>query len=124
MHIGIDYGTKKVGLAYSDEAGTLAFPHSVVTNDEHLIEVLETILAERSARTVVIGHSIDNNGEENPVMHDAHALADTLTSKGYMVVLEPEFLTTALADRGTPGTQRDAAAAALILQTYLDKQHT
>ena len=36
-YMGIDYGAKRVGIAISDEKGIIAFPHSVIGNDETLI---------------------------------------------------------------------------------------
>jgi len=43
-HLGIDYGTSKVGIALSDEAGTMGFPHSVMQNDEKLMVTLITLM--------------------------------------------------------------------------------
>ena len=37
QRLGIDYGSKKIGLALSDESGTLAFPHSVIPNDAEIV---------------------------------------------------------------------------------------
>ncbi|MAZ67220.1 Holliday junction resolvase RuvX [bacterium] len=121
-YLGIDYGTKKVGLALSDDEGTLAFPHSVVRNDGTLRELIEELLEGEEISAIVMGHSLGMDGEENSVMEGAHGLKGTLEREGYIVHLEPEFLTTAQAKRETPDTMADASAAALILQTFLDKK--
>lgn len=121
-YLGIDYGTKKVGLALSDDGGVMAFPHSVVKNDGKLRERVEELLEGEEINTIVMGHSLGMDGEENPVMEEAHGLKGTLEREGYTVHLEPEFLTTVQAKRETPEHMADASAAALILQTFLDKQ--
>ena len=41
--LGIDYGTKRVGIALSDEGGNLAFPRIVLTNDTHLLKILRIL---------------------------------------------------------------------------------
>jgi putative Holliday junction resolvase len=121
-YLGIDYGTKKVGLAVSDDEGTMAFPHSIVRNDDKLREKIENTLAEEEITTIVMGHSLAMDGNENPVMEEAHGFKGTLEREGFTVHLEPEFLTTVQARRGTPDEMADASAAALVLQTFLDKK--
>jgi len=119
--MGVDYGTKKVGLAYSDESGSLAFPHSVVPNTKELKDIVLNILIEEGIKEIVIGHSIAHDGTENPVMEKAHSFKEILEGEGYIVHLQPEFLTTFQAKRNTEDAMADAAAAALILQSFLDK---
>ena len=121
-YLGIDYGTKKVGLALSDDEGTMAFPHSVVANDTLLREHIENILEGERVHAVVIGHSRALDGSDNPVMEEIYGFQGMLERAGYTVRLEPEFFTTAQARRHTDDALADASAAALILQTFLDKQ--
>jgi len=137
-YLGIDFGTKKVGLALSDDAGVLAFAHSVVPNDAMLLETIITLIKEKEVQAIVIGESVDFNGEENVVMEHIREFVGDITLRiPIPVYLEKEFLTTAQArnlpqegaSRGTIAykgkqktTQADAQAAAIILQSYLDKQ--
>ena len=44
--LGIDYGTKRIGLAISDENGILAFPKEILTNDTNTFKKIEEIIAE------------------------------------------------------------------------------
>lgn len=141
-HLGIDYGTSKVGIALSDEAGTMGFPHSVMQNDEKLMDTLITLMQKENVKSVVFGESIDFSGNGNPVLAKAHAFANDLVEKtGVSVFFEPEMLTTQEARRGFDGlhpqheanTSRtraktdahthatDASAAALILTSYLSR---
>ncbi len=134
--IGIDYGTKRVGIAFSDESGTLAFPHSTVDTNEALSR-LKTLSKDEGAITLVLGKSHDLSGKPNPVMRDIEAFKQQLEAAGLTVVYESETMTSALAARNPAGDARpiaspaahkgtpvllDASAAALILQTYLDKE--
>ncbi|PCH91898.1 Holliday junction resolvase RuvX [Candidatus Kaiserbacteria bacterium] len=120
-YLGIDYGTKKVGLALSDESGTLAFPHSVVPTKGDLQDTVFKLLETEGINEVVIGHSLDHDGTENPIMKKVYIFKKALEEKEYIVHLEPEFLTTFQAKRNTEDAMADAAAAALILQSFLDK---
>ena len=43
-YLGIDYGSKRIGLSISDEEGRMAFPHSVVENDSHALENISNII--------------------------------------------------------------------------------
>lgn len=123
--MGIDYGSKKVGVALSDEAGTMAFPHAVILNDALLLESLSRLVEEKEVGAVVFGQSQNYQGESNPIAEKAERFAQALSElKKISIFFEPEMLTTKEAERiqgSTPMT--DAAAAALILQSYLDK-HT
>ncbi len=120
-YIGIDYGTKKVGLAFSDEEGLVAFPHSVVPNDYMFPKDILELLKKETVSNAVVGHSLAHDGSENPVMEEVHAFKKFLETNGIRVELEHEFLTTFQAKRNTEDPMADASAAALILQSFLDK---
>lgn len=133
-YLGIDYGSKKVGLALSDEAGTMGFPHSVVPNTPKLLEHVCALIAEKDAGAVVIGESKDYSGRDNPAAQGARELGAQITERcGAPVFYESETLTTAEARRQheadgktrAPKKSRDVdhSAAALILTSYLSKQH-
>lgn len=128
--MGIDYGTKKVGLAFSDEAGTMGFPFEIVPNDAQLSDALSLLIQTENIGTVVIGESHDFSGNPNPVANPAHALGDELAERtGVPVVYELEMLTTQQARRDFEGVHShkrgdvDASAAALILTGYLERTH-
>jgi len=66
-YLGIDYGTKRVGLALSDEDGRMAFPESVVPNTRKLLATVAKLCTLRGVEEVVIGESRDYKGNENAV---------------------------------------------------------
>lgn len=123
MYIGIDYGTKRVGVAISDEEGRVAFPLETVPEKEALGR-LQALAAERKVHTFVIGESKNFAGEDNPVMARIKPFAERLREiPGARVIFEPEFMTSAAAvTSGVAEEHLDAAAAALILQSFLDKR--
>lgn len=126
-HLGIDYGTKRVGIALSDEAGVMGFPHATLPNDPLLLETVKNLVALERVGAIVMGESLNFKGEENPVAKEARAFAQVLEEEtGLTVFYEPEMLTTQEARRDFEGARTkgavDASAAALILTSFLDKR--
>ena len=122
--MGIDYGTKKVGIAFTDESGSMAFPHAVVPNTPKLLDVIIGLIDEKRVEEIVIGHSLDKEGKPNKVHEAVEALMLDLTLQcGVPVHLQPEQYTTqaAIQLQGR-NAQTDASAAALILDAYLTKR--
>jgi len=123
--LGIDYGSKKIGLALSDEAGVLAFPEAVLVNDAQALARIVELLEGRGVGEVVIGESRTLSGERNPLMEKIDSFVSALARKCDLPIrLEPEFYTSREAQRFNAPEHEDAAAAALILQRYLDKRNT
>jgi len=121
--MGIDFGSKKIGIALTDESGVMAFPHSVIPNDAAFFKIIESLVAARAVQEIVIGHSLDLAGNPNKI-HAAveEFITDVTLSLGIPVHLEPEQYTTQEAARTTgKNAQTDAAAAAIILESYLTK---
>jgi putative Holliday junction resolvase len=124
-HLGIDFGTKKVGIALSDEGGRMGFPHSTIVNDAQLVPTIVALIEKERVEAIVMGESKDLSGNENPAAAPARALAAALTERtGLQVAFEPEMFTTQAARRYPDGTRMegspdvDSSAAALILTSY------
>ncbi len=122
-YLGIDYGSKRVGLALSDESGKMAFPHSVLQNDNELLENLVSLIEEKKVEGIVIGHSLNREGDEN-VIHEAvkELIGDLTLRVGLPIHLEPEQYSTQEAKQiQGKNDLTDASAAAIILNSYLLK---
>jgi len=121
--LGIDYGTKKVGLALTDEDGLMAFPYEVIKNDDAFLNVLTRLCEEKDVKEIVIGHSLHPSGEDNKVQEAITELIGDLTLElGLPVHLEPEQYTTKEAERiQGKGEKVDASAAAIILNSFLGR---
>jgi putative Holliday junction resolvase len=121
-YIGIDYGKKRVGVAVSDEVGQFALPKEVLANDENLVEKITAIVKGNDAVAIIVGESKDYKGKDNLIMEKITTFKKELELLGVKVILEPEFMTSVAAARFQgKNALHDASAAALILQSYLDK---
>lgn len=123
-YLGIDYGGKRVGIALSDEGGTLAFPKFVLKADFDLLSAVMRIINDEKVREIVIGESRDFSGKENRIMTEIRSFKSALEkASGLPVHFEPEFMTSRQAEhiQGKEAAT-DASAAALILQSFIDKK--
>jgi putative Holliday junction resolvase len=128
--LGVDYGTKRVGLALSDTLRITASPHSTVPRGAIVAEVMN-LVKEMDVGTIVVGLPTGLSGDEGMSASEARKLADELGSAtGVDVVLVDERYTSRIAESSLlqTGMKRrerrekvDQVAAALILQDYLDK---
>lgn len=122
--LGIDYGSKRVGIAMSDEEGKFAMPVTVLQNNKKLTDEIVRIAEENNIKEMVMGESKDYKGNLNPIYEDSLKQKRELEDRGYIVYFEPEFMTSVGAQRFQGNTELlDASAAALILQSFLDKRN-
>ena len=127
MHtlLGIDYGTARIGLALADTETAIATPHSIIENDDTAVSQISKLVNDRGVRTIIIGESKNHAGEDNELMTQIRSFVKALEEKsGVPTVYIPEFFTSAQARR-QPEAERDVddSAAAIILQTYLERHH-
>lgn len=137
--LGIDFGSKRIGVAICDDAGLVATPHETIKRvGDEVVEhgrILE-LLRQVAATQIVIGLPLDLDGDRGPAARAVEAETRRLRKKiaagggDVLVHLQDERLTTVSADRSLreQGVRRDRRqgmidqlAAATILQTWLDK---
>jgi len=120
--LGIDFGSKRVGIALSDESGDFALPYGVIENNEHLIREIRELCTINNVGEVVVGDSKDFNGEDNAIMQEVTPFIEKLKEVlGLPVELHPEFMTSSQAERlQGKNDMLDASAAAIILSSYLE----
>lgn len=119
-----------MGVALSDETGTIASPLCVIerVGDRTLIIDLKRLARENGVGSVVVGLPIHMDGREGPEAEHARRVAARLAEKAAIPVeLWDERLSTVAAQRAMRGSTKrrrrppvDAVAAALILQSFLD----
>lgn len=127
--LGLDYGTKRIGLAISDDLGLTARPLEVVSRRD-LPETLRRVDEEYGIEGVVVGLPTGLSGNEGPSAREARVLgAEVGDILGVEVDYVDERFTSRLAEAALleSGMKRhdrketvDKVAAAIILQTYLD----
>jgi putative holliday junction resolvase len=130
--IGLDLGEARIGVAISDPDRRLAVPVGTIHVGQPPGELLAVaaLVRERGATLIVVGLPLSLRGERGESAAHAQSFADALrTVVDLPIVLHDERLSTveaeqALAAAGTRGRERrrvvDAAAAAVILQSWLD----
>jgi len=122
--LGIDYGSKRVGVALSDDAQEYAFPKAVLQNNKTLIDELEKIALENEVSLVVVGDSRDFAGAANKIMDKVVPFVEDLRLRlGLPVEMELEFMTSQEAERLQGKNELlDASAAALIIKSFIEKR--
>lgn len=132
----MDLGARRIGIAVSDSAGTLATPRGTIvrSGDVHRDRrALVDLAREEEAVVVVVGHPLSLDGTRGPAAvaaeEEADALVELLGPHGVRVELFDERLTTvsahqALTAGGTRGRNQravvDQTAAAVMLMAWLD----
>lgn len=120
--LGIDYGSKRIGLALSDDRGMMAFPHSVIPNDKKVFVSIAEVIRKSGVDVVVVGESKNYKGEPNKIMSEISLFVQDLKRMGYRVKLEPEILSSHQASHFQGKTDMtDASAASIILQSFIDR---
>ena len=138
--LGIDYGTKRIGAAISDENRTLAFPKEIIPNGEGTWRRIAELIKSENISEIVVGESVDFSGKLNALSGRIEMFILELEERfGLPVHKQKEFLTSVEARKmgeskstfqGSQAHSKikqiksgriDASAAALILQRYLDK---
>jgi len=104
-YLGIDYGEKNIGLAIGDDELKIATPLSIVHNIVAVREIIKT----RNIDKIVIGLALGTRGETEQT-----AKTREFAKNFPEAILIDERFTTRLG-------KNDASAAALILQTHLDR---
>lgn len=128
--VGLDYGSKRIGVAISDELGILATPRGVIvhTSLRGDLRAVASLVMENLAEKVVVGYPVGMSGASTHQTEQTKKFAAYLANEiGVPVELWDERLTTSMATdlvgtgrRARQVGQRDAVAAAFILQGYLD----
>jgi putative holliday junction resolvase len=120
--LGIDYGTKHIGMAISDETQSLARELTILSPQEFWQGLNELIAAEEITK-IVVGLPLNMSGEDTEKTKEARAFAEKLqTQSSVAVELVDERLSSSMAEQ-IAGTSKhiDSLAAQIILQTYLDR---
>jgi len=130
--LGLDIGGKRTGVAISDPRGIVAVPLTVIDNNDENATIGEILkfVQQYEVERIVVGLPYSLNGNLGPQAKMVQAFADKLSQRaGVEIQMWDERLSTASAEKlmiqaGTKENKRrqyrDAVAAALILQGFLD----
>jgi putative Holliday junction resolvase len=138
-YLGFDMGTKKIGVAYSDEGGEFAFAGLVILNDTQLFSNIFDLCQKYNPEAFVVGLSDSGTSQSNVISKHITRFVSELEARFGLPVFTMNEHGTSQAVRNqntimsgqkyNQATKRailenkqvDAAAAALMLQRYLDQ---
>lgn len=120
-YLGIDWGEKRIGLSLGDSELKIASPFKVVSGLNELVDIIK----KEEIDEIIIGDPIKMSGRESDRAEFDEFVGNLKKKTSLSIELIDERLTSKAAD-SLPGdkktkSERDAIAAMLILQTYLDK---
>ena len=129
--LGVDYGRRRIGIAYGDSLG-VATPMEALTASDPAKQwgKLATIIRERKVTDIVLGHPLNMDGSAGPKAAEVEAFGRRVSAAfGLPVHLVDERLTSYEAESTIAPKRRravrssglvDSRAATIILQDYLD----
>ncbi len=130
--LALDHGTKRVGLAISDETRTIAQPLEFIPAEPFgpFLDRLREVLAEKEVELILIGMPRNMDGSYGPAAQKVETFVAVLKNAVMIPIkLWDERLTSTMANRSLiqAGVRRkkrkekvDQTAAAILLQSYLD----
>jgi putative Holliday junction resolvase len=130
--LGLDYGTKRVGLALSNREQTIATPHETYERRDAVQDAryLVRVVQEYTVVGIVVGLPVHMSGDEGEKAREARAFGEwAAKATERPVVYADERFTTAQANEHLSAAQlspkkrkaiRDMLAAQILLQSYLD----
>ena len=117
--LGIDYGKKRIGLAWVQSGLDVVLPYGVIKGE---MEELVNFIKKEKIDKLVMGMPIGLDGKENQNTKRVRTFAENLEYKtGLKVEFIDERYTSAEADNMGGEVSRDEKAAMIILQNYLDR---
>ncbi|OYX95584.1 MAG: Holliday junction resolvase RuvX [Novosphingobium sp. 35-62-5] len=129
--MGLDTGTKTIGIALCDRGWRFATAGKTLQRGKFMADKakLAALIAERDVKGLVIGLPLNMDGSESPRSQGARAMAGNLEDLGLPILMWDERWTTQAAERAMieqdfsrakRATRIDSHAAALILQGAID----
>lgn len=132
--MGLDYGDKRIGIAFSDLLGLIASAYEVYqnNNEEETLNYLCKLAKDKDVDQIILGLPLNMEGEENPRTIITRDFGKKLQEKsGLPVIYEDERLTSVEADEMLKSRKMswekrkeiiDKVSAELILQSYLSNK--
>ncbi len=143
-YLGVDFGSKKIGLAKSDDSATFAFPFQILKNSPERARETIDILEKEGIGEVVIGKSLDLSGRDNKIEDETvlyiaelmdikpglvvHRFDERFTTSGSQAMLRSTFVQSTNSKHTASNAKAirehtkddDAQTAAYMLQGFLD----
>lgn len=133
-YLGLDLGAKSLGIALSDQTGTIAsfYKNIKFTDQNKMLAELKEIIAKEQPDKIILGYPKNMDNSEGERAKETKKFKETLAKiYNQEIILEDERLTTKVAtqtlieaDLSRKKRKKiiDGVSAVLILQSYLDRK--
>ena len=122
--LGIDHGTRRIGLAISDSGQVISMPYKKISNSSQIIDDLKTICNSEDIGKIVVGLPLAMSGDDTVQTKIVREFAEKLKLElEQEIILEDERLSSKMAGRVYSDDEKDVQSAVIILQSYLDKNN-
>ena len=133
--MAIDYGDKRIGIAFTDVTHTICSPYQTYTRVSFAkdMEYLTNLINEKNAKIIVFGLPLNMDGSSGPRVERTHEFANALKKRvdaqfefvdeRMSSVYAEEFLLEMDVSRAKRKEVIDKMAAQIILKTYMDTQY-
>lgn len=124
-YLGIDYGEKRIGLAKAESDNKIATPLKTILNHAGVLNELADIVHTEVVEKIIVGLPISLDGTTNDFAHKVTEFAEDLEARTDTPVelVNEIFSSKMAADQPGSNHKIDESSAALILQTFLDRQN-
>ncbi|ACG56897.1 Holliday junction resolvase YqgF [Hydrogenobaculum sp. Y04AAS1] len=121
MILGIDYGTKRIGLALGDKHLKIYKPFKIIKNDKNLIQTLKHIVKAYKIELIVLGYPLTPSGKEGQRAKKVKKFYELLKKElNIDIVLQDERYTTFEAKSLSDEKEIDHISAYIILKEYAE----
>ena len=133
-YLGIDWGEKRIGLAFADEIGiAMPLPAAVAASKKERMHHIETMISQRRAQALVVGYPLNMDGSVGFKAKEVDEFISELEKRFHLAVHRvDERLSSHLVEQGLKGQKKkpsrqsgeiDSRAAALILQDFIEERN-
>ena len=132
-YLGIDWGEKRIGLAFADELGiALPLPAAVAASKKERMRHIESMIQQRRAQALVVGYPLNMDGSVGFKAKEVDDFIEELEKRFRLVIHRvDERLTSHSVEQGLKGQKKkpsrqsgeiDSRAAAMILQDFIEEK--
>ena len=132
-YLGIDWGEKRIGLAYADEVGiAVPLPAAVAASKKARLQHIEQMIKERCIDEIVCGYPLNMNGSVGFKAKEVDVFIEEIAKRFCLPIHRiDERLSSHSVEQGLKGQKKkpdrksgeiDSRAAALILQDFIEEK--
>ena len=133
-YLGIDWGEKRIGLAFADDVGiAMPLPAAVAASKKERMRHIEAMLTQRKAEELVVGYPLNMNGTVGFKAKEVDEFITELEKRFRLPIHRiDERLSSHAVEQGLKGQKKkpsrqsgeiDSRAAALILQDFIEERN-